>query len=402
MRPSGAIAQAVLLLGVLGTHALHSCDSAVRLSRRRAPVPVAALQAAEAKVNEESIRWYLNSIGRHDLLTIDDETNLAMDVQELCRWQSVRDKLEDQLERTPTDDEWSRAVGFEEATHVPDYEKLLEGRCFEHQLESLRKAKEKMINSNLRLVVTIAKGYQNRGLGLQDLIQEGTLGLITAVDKFDPEHASQAKFSSYASWWIKQRVSRSVGKARCIRLPSRMPSLLHAITKARDEYRIAMGREPTHEELASVLSISVGRLRLALSAAREPVSLDSRLVSSSSSSDARTLADVIPDAAPEPSQQLEERMRRQALARTLQSLARPGRNKLLDMEELGVLCSRYDLVEGRGRQLTYEEVGTRFNKPTEWAEAVEARALKKIKGRPQLRNLLQTRGVGPACGDIDS
>jgi len=309
-----------------------------------------------------------------------------MDVQELVRWHGVRTSLKRQLARPPTQDEWSRAVGFEHAIESAEMAQLLHGRCFRKQLAHMQEAKETMINSNLRLVVTIAKGYANRGLGLQDLIQEGTLGLITAVDKFDPSHASQAKFSSYASWWIKQRVRRAVGKAGAIRLPARMPSLIQSTQRARDEFVLAMGREPTHSELADSLGISSDRLRVVLSAALEPVSLDREL--RKSADDARTLADVIPDAQMRnnPQQQLEQRMMRQTLARSL--------HPHLSAHEHAVVCACYNLIEGRDSPLTYAEIGKRFGKPTAWVENVEARALKKLKGRPQLRNLLLSRSVG--------
>ena len=153
---------------------------------------------------------------------------LSMDVQELQRWTQVRENLEMLYEREPTHSEWSRAVGFSDMAGQalgvqpsPDNEQEF-ARVFDTQLRRLQKAKETMINSNLRLVVSIAKGYANRGLNLQDLIQEGTIGLMTAVDKFDPLHNSNSKFSSYASWWIKQRVSRAVGKASTI---SKRPTL---------------------------------------------------------------------------------------------------------------------------------------------------------------------------------
>lgn len=151
-----------------------------------------------------------------------------MDIQELNRWDSVRNNLEAIYDREPTIEEWSQAVGYQNVHTIDEFDEQAcmphadyDYAAFDTQLQRLRRAKERMINSNLRLVVTIAKGYANRGLNLQDLIQEGTLGLMTAVEKFDPNHHSQAKFSSYASWWIKQRVSRAVGKAGAIRTPRR-------------------------------------------------------------------------------------------------------------------------------------------------------------------------------------
>ena len=332
-------------------------------------------------------RWYLKGIGQHPLLSGQEEMVLCMDVQELQRWNQVRSNLELLYNREPTQTEWSAAVGFSGAGEAIASSPKPE-EPFDAQLNRLRKAKERMINSNLRLVVSIAKGYANRGLNLQDLIQEGTLGLMTAVDKFDPLHHSQAKFSSYASWWIKQRVSRAVGKAGAIRLPARMPSMIATVAKARDDFRMAMGREPSHDELAEAAGISEGRLRLILSATREPVSLDCQVMQSSS--DTRTLADTLPDVQPSPDERLESRMNRQTLARALNT----GKNPILDAEEHAVICSAYNLIEDRSHPLSHEQIAQRFGKSVEWVAKVEQRALKKIKGRPQLRNLLATRNVG--------
>jgi len=360
-------------------------------------VPCAAIvKAAEATVDKESLSWYLSSIGQHDLLEREDEQLLSMDVQELLRWQSVRSQLEAELNRPINTTEWSRAVGFEEvasaAAEEPDSAQLLHHRCFDQQLRELTQAKETMINSNLRLVVRIAKGYAGRGLGIQDLIQEGTLGLITAVDKFDPQHASRAKFSSYASWWIKQRVRRAVGKSGTIRLPARMPSLLHNIAKAREAFQRTHGRDPSNHELASAVDISVDRLRLVLSASRGPVSLDSQLRRGGrAADDQRTLGDTIPDLSADPAQHVEARLRRQTLATALHSVLPP--------EEHAVICSCYNLLEGRQRELSYQEIGERFGRTSQWVEKVEERALKRLKGRSYLRNLLQTRGVAGSSAD---
>lgn len=328
-------------------------------------------------------RWYLRGIRKHDLLEGHDERLLALDVQELLRWQSVRAQLRATLERQPTPVEWSRAVGFDAVVRQPSLEAMVEGRSFERQLRHLERAKERMINSNLRLVVSIAKKYTNRGLSLQDLIQEGTLGLITAVEKFDPAHHSEAKFSSYAVWWIKLRVSRAVGKSGSIRLPARMPSLLASVQRARREFEQQMGREPSHCELAEAVGVSEQRLKVVLSATKSPVSLDRVL--GEAWSDRRTLADVIPCAAPDPSQWLHAKLMRQTLATALHGV--------LDANEHAVICAAFNLLEERTRQLSYAELAARFGRTAEWVEEVEARALRKLKGRPQLRNLLSTRDL---------
>ena len=168
-----------------------------------------------------------------------------------------------------------------------------------------------------------------------------------------------------------------------------MPSLIAQVSKARDDFRMAMGRDPTHGELAASVGISVGRLKLILSASREPVSLDRELLASTT--DQRTLADTLSDERNQsPDEWLESRMHRQTLAKALNT----GKHPILDAEEHTVICSSYDLIEGRGYPLSHEQIADRFDTTVDWVEQVEARAMRKLKGRPQLRNLLATRNVG--------
>jgi len=146
------------------------------------------------------------------------------------------------------------------------------------------------------------------------------------------------------------------------------------------------GREPSHEELANALCVSSNRLSVVLSASLDPISLDRELRGGSGSvNDARTLADVIPTAQPDPQAEVEQRLMRQTLARSL--------HPHLSADEHAVICSCYNLIEDRKSPLTYAEIAKRFCKSVQWVSKVEARALKKLKGRPQLRNLLQTRDL---------
>lgn len=207
------------------------------------------------------------------------------------------------------------------------------------------------------------------------------------MDKFDPAHVSGAKFSSYASWWIKQRVHRAVSQAGSIRLPARMPALIASVNAAREEFVLDIGREPTHAELAEAVGVSTNRLTDVLSASRGPVSFDKELADSAggggaaATGDARTLADVIPDESHHsPQEHLHRRMVRQTLARSLIAHLSP--------EEHIVVCSCYNLIEGREVPLTHVEVGRRFDKSVEWVAKVEVRVLRKFKGKSQLRNLL--------------
>ncbi|KAG0587394.1 hypothetical protein KC19_2G161400 [Ceratodon purpureus] len=153
----------------------------------------------------DPIRAYLRDIGRTKLLTSKEEVELSLQIQDLLQLEKVKANLQREVGREPTIGEWSRAVGMEQ-------------NAFEERLKEGRLSKDKMVNSNLRLVVSIAKNYQNRGMTLQDLIQEGSLGLIRGAEKFDSSRGF--KFSTYAHWWIRQAITRAIAdQSRTIRLP---------------------------------------------------------------------------------------------------------------------------------------------------------------------------------------
>ena len=232
--------------------------------------------------SEDSLQRYLKILGRSNLLTVEEERVLSLDVQELVRWQAVRAELAEAKQREPTQSEWSEAVGFAAAREARGWQ-YGDGcdlaPCFEGQLRRLELAKERMIESNLRLVVTIAEQFANRGVALQDLIQEGTLGLIHAVERYRGDNPSRAKFASYASWWIKLSISRAVGSGRTIRLPARLPGLIAQASRHRDAFELEHGREPSNEELAKMMGVSQDRLRLVLSSSKSLLSLDGQAVS---------------------------------------------------------------------------------------------------------------------------
>ena len=326
-------------------------------------------QKRDAAVNDETMRWYLSSIGTRRLLEKGEEISLAMATKELLRWNKVQRELEEELGRRPSRREWAVELGFSGTD-----ESLL---TFESNLRLFQNAKDRMITANLRLVVSIAKKYVNRGVNIQDLIQEGSFGLITAVEKFNPEH--DCRFSTYAHYWIKQAVTRAVADfSRPIRLPVHMSDCVNSIKRARGIFYMAHGRSPTELELSSALGISEAKLQLALSSSRELVSLEAPYYQNKRPSEEKAWVDYIQDTAPKPEHHLEDNLLREQIHTTLLNVLGP--------QEREIVCLRYGL-EGRERR-SLEEMGRIFECPKERVRQIEARALRKLRRPVANRNLI--------------
>ncbi|MFM2062766.1 MAG: hypothetical protein RLZZ507_2436 [Cyanobacteriota bacterium] len=307
-------------------------------------------QSKKKHYTEDSIRLYLQEIGRIRLLRADEEIELARKIADLLELERVRDQLYEQLEREPQFKEWAEAVQLPLPT-------------FRYRLHVGRRAKDKMVQSNLRLVVSIAKKYMNRGLSFQDLIQEGSLGLIRAAEKFD--HEKGYKFSTYATWWIRQAITRAIAdQSRTIRLPVHLYETISRIKKTTKLLSQEMGRKPTEEEIATRMEMTIEKLRFIAKSAQLPISLETPI---GKEEDSR-LGDFIESDGETPEDQVSKNLLREDLEKVLDSLS---------PRERDVLRLRYGLDDGRMK--TLEEIGQIFNVTRERIRQIEAKALRKLR-----------------------
>ena len=324
----------------------------VKASRRR-------VQTKKKQFTEDSIRLYLQEIGRIRLLRADEEIELARKIADLLELERMREKLLNDLDREPHDREWAQVAA-------------MPLNQFRHRLFLGRRAKDKMVQSNLRLVVSIAKKYMNRGLSFQDLIQEGSLGLIRAAEKFD--HEKGYKFSTYATWWIRQAITRAIAdQSRTIRLPVHLYETISRIKKTTKLLSQEMGRKPTEEEIATRMEMTIEKLRFIAKSAQLPISLETPI---GKEEDSR-LGDFIEADGEMPEDQVSKSLLREELEGVLDTLS---------PRERDVLRLRYGLDDGRMK--TLEEIGQIFNVTRERIRQIEAKALRKLR-HPNRNSILK-------------
>ena len=323
--------------------------------------------SAEGVAIDDPVKVYLKEIGRVPLLSSDEEIRLALDILDggkalelkQTKYKKICD-IENDTELTNDDRRiWLTA----EKDALPTEDKI-ELRNIETAIRKGERAKQRLSEANLRLVVSIAKRYVGRGMQFLDLIQEGNLGLIKAVEKFD--HTKGFKFSTYATWWIRQAITRAIAdQARTIRIPVHMVETINKLKKVSSQLLHQNGHEPTADEISEALDMPVEKVREIMRVAQEPVSLETPIGEEEDSH----LGDFIPDDdAPVPAEAASHTLLKEQLSSVLQSLT-PREEKVLRL--------RFGLEDGRPR--TLEEVGHEFEVTRERIRQIEAKALRKLR-----------------------
>lgn len=316
------------------------------------------LSVPEGVSIEDPVRMYLKEIGKVPLLSADEEIELAQKMEA----GSVA------VEKIPLLKERLAETGDEQEKE----EIQAEIKALQLDVDRGSDAKKRLAEANLRLVVSIAKRYVGRGMLFLDLIQEGNLGLIKAVEKFD--YRKGYKFSTYATWWIRQAITRAIAdQARTIRIPVHMVETINKLIRVSRQLLQELGREPTPEEIAEEMKMPVERVREILKISREPVSLETPIGEEEDSH----LGDFIKDDnVPVPADAATFTLLKEQLEEVLGTLTE---------REQKVLTLRFGLEDGRAR--TLEEVGKEFNVTRERIRQIEAKALRKLRHPSRSRKL---------------
>ena len=315
------------------------------------------LSVPEGVSVEDPVRMYLKEIGKVPLLSADEEIELAQNMEDGAVATEKINVLKGRLD----------GASEEEKAEIKEEIKTLQ-----RDVDKGADAKKRLAEANLRLVVSIAKRYVGRGMLFLDLIQEGNLGLIKAVEKFD--YKKGYKFSTYATWWIRQAITRAIAdQARTIRIPVHMVETINKLIRVSRQLLQELGREPSPEEIAKEMNMPVERVREILKISQEPVSLETPIGEEEDSHLGYFMKD---DNVPVPADAAAFTLLKEQLEEVLGTLTE---------REQKVLTLRFGLEDGRAR--TLEEVGKEFNVTRERIRQIEAKALRKLRHPSRSRKL---------------
>tara|TARA_Y100000022_G_scaffold180628_1_gene172715 strand:- start:864 stop:1820 length:957 start_codon:yes stop_codon:yes gene_type:complete len=306
----------------------------------------------QVKINGDNVRAYLRDIGRIPLLEHEEEILLGRKVQRLMKIIAKREELKEELGKSYSEAALARELGISD-------------KQLKRQIKEGERAKNKMVTSNLRLVVSVAKKYTKRNMELLDIIQEGTIGLVRGVEKFDPQRGY--KFSTYSYWWIRQGITRAIAeKSRAIRLPIHITENLNKFKKAQRQLSQLSGRMPTIRELSDELNLSIDEIKDLMCKARQPTSLEVRIGENRDTS----LIDLLEDEGPMPVEQLENEYIKDNLKALISELPE---------QQAAVISMRYGIGDGILEPLSMTAIGQILHMSRDRVRNLEHKALRALK-----------------------